>query len=94
MEGLKGITKLVVLNSCLSENQATLIAEHIEYVVGSTIKIEDKLAKSFSLGLYNGLGEGNSIEKSVRRGIANAMILNDSAEAYFKFWKRGDLIEF
>ncbi len=94
LRGLEGITQLVVLNSCLSENQAVALAKFIPYVVGTTIKIEDKVALAFSNGLYNGLGEGNDVLKSVRRGIGSAMMKDEQADTYFKLWGNGELIQF
>ncbi len=52
----------VVLNACYSETQATAIAQHIPYVIGMNRAIGDRAAIEFSVGFYDALGAGRSIE--------------------------------
>lgn len=58
----------VILNACFSEAQAGAIADHIDYVVGMTTEIEDKAAIAFSIGFYQAIGAGLSVEKAYRLG--------------------------
>lgn len=58
----------VVLNACYSDIQAKAIAENINYVIGMNKEIEDKAAIAFSLGFYQGLGAGRTIEDAFRLG--------------------------
>ena len=52
----------VVLNACYSETQATAIAQYIPYVIGMNRAIGDRAAIEFSVGFYDALGAGRSIE--------------------------------
>lgn len=52
----------VILNGCYSANQATVIAQHIPYVIGMSDAISDKAAIEFAVGFYKALGAGRSIE--------------------------------
>jgi CHAT domain len=52
----------VVLNACYSETQATAIAQHIPYVIGMDQAIGDRAAIEFTVGFYDALGAGRSIE--------------------------------
>ncbi|MEL6987591.1 MAG: CHAT domain-containing protein, partial [Bacteroidota bacterium] len=58
----------VVLNACYSEAQANAIAEHIDYVIGMNQAIDDRAAISFSVGFYQALGAGHTIEKAYKLG--------------------------
>ena len=53
----------VLLNACYSENQARAIAEHIRCVIGMNRAIGDKAAIAFSIGFYQALGAGRTIEE-------------------------------
>ena len=59
----------VLLNACYSENQANVIVEHIQYVIGMSQAISDKAAIAFSVGFYQALGAGKSIEKAYEFGV-------------------------
>ncbi|MEO7730253.1 MAG: WD40 repeat domain-containing protein [Kofleriaceae bacterium] len=65
-----GAVKLVVLDACYSEPHADAIAAHVDCVVGMTGGIVDQAATSFSIGLYGGLGEGESIAAAFKQGRA------------------------
>jgi len=58
----------VILNACYSEIQAKAIAKHIDYVVGMNQDIGDKASISFSIGFYQALGAGRTIEESYKLG--------------------------
>lgn len=45
----------VVLNACYSEEQASAIAQHIDYVIGMNAAIGDKAALEFAVGFYDAL---------------------------------------
>ncbi len=60
--------KCVVLNSCYSEVQAKAIVEHTEYVIGMSSSITDSAAIKFSIGFYDGLGAGETIESAFDHG--------------------------
>lgn len=52
----------LILNACYSEVQAQAISQHIPYVIGMNKTIVDKAALAFSVGFYDALGAGKSIE--------------------------------
>ena len=60
--------RLVVLNACFSKQQAALIVEEIDFVVGMTDLVEDEAAKVFSAALYRGLASRKSIRAAFEMG--------------------------
>jgi hypothetical protein len=58
----------VLLNACYSEIQAKAIAEHINHVIGMNKAIGDKAAIAFSIGFYQALGAGRTIEEAYKLG--------------------------
>jgi CHAT domain len=59
----------VLLNACYSDGQANAIVKHIQYVIGMTQSISDKAAIAFSVGFYQALGAGKSIEQAYDFGV-------------------------
>ena len=92
-EDMKGITELVIMNSCLSATQACIISKHIPYVVGCEKILDDDLAIAFSSGLYNGLGEGNDLLKALRRGRKAVVQKNSQAKELYQVWKNGQKLD-
>lgn len=60
----------VILNACFSEVQAKAIARHIDNVIGMSKEISDEAAIAFSVGFYQALGAGCTIEKAYKLGCA------------------------
>jgi CHAT domain len=58
----------VLLNGCYTEVQAEAIVQHIKYAIGMRQEILDDLAIAFSVGFYQGLGLGQSIEAAFQDG--------------------------
>lgn len=58
----------VVLNACYSEAQAEAIAAHIPFVIGMNDAIGDRSALKFSIGFYDAIGEGRTIEDAYQFG--------------------------
>jgi nucleoside phosphorylase len=65
-----GSVKMVVLDACYSENHADSIAKHIDCVVGIAGEAVDQAATNFSIGLYGGIGEGESVDAAFKQGCA------------------------
>ena len=65
--------KCVLLNACYAEVQAQAIVRHIDYVIGMRDTIYDKAAIAFSIGFYDGLGYGRTIEEAFNLG-SNAIL--------------------
>jgi CheY-like chemotaxis protein len=70
----------VILNACYAKPQATAIARHIKYVIGTKRQISDKAAIAFSVGFYQALGSGNTIEDAYKAGCAQIMLQNIPAQ--------------
>ena len=66
----------VILNACYSVDQANSIAEHIHYVIGMNRAIGDKAAISFSIGFYQALCSGRSIEEAYKLGCVQIRLQN------------------
>ena len=65
-----GSVKLVVLDACYSEAHAEAVAAHIDCVVGMVGETNDAAAMAFAIGLYGGLGEGESVAAAFKQGCA------------------------
>jgi CHAT domain len=72
--------RLVVLNACYSELQATALLAHVDCVVGMRGAIRDDAARNFAMGFYGGLGERESVDAAFRQGCA-AISLEGLADA-------------
>jgi CHAT domain len=60
----------VVLNACYSATQAEAISEHIPYVIGMNRAIGDRAAIEFSIGFYDALLAGRSVEFAYNLGCS------------------------
>ncbi len=58
----------VLLDGCYSEIQATAIAQHIPYVIGTSYGIGDRAVIEFAVGFYDALAAGRSIEDAYQFG--------------------------
>nr|RNJ64969.1 MAG: SAVED domain-containing protein [Leptolyngbya sp. IPPAS B-1204] len=73
-EALAGLFKLftdlecVVLNACYSTEQAKVICQHIDYVIGMRQPISAQSAKEFAFGFYSALGSGRPYEDAYEFG--------------------------
>ena len=70
----------VVLNACYSMAQADAIAAHVGHVVGMRWAIGDGAAKQFSMGFYDGLGNGRDYAEAFKFGV-NGIDLEGIPEA-------------
>jgi formylglycine-generating enzyme required for sulfatase activity len=57
-----------LLNACYSEEQATAIVHHIDYVIGMNQEIRDDAAIAFAKGFYRALGYACAIEEAFEFG--------------------------
>jgi len=60
--------KCVILNACYSEMQAVSINKYIPYVIGMRGAIKDEASIEFSVGFYDALAAGRSIEHAFNFG--------------------------
>lgn len=82
----------VVLNACYSIVQAELIAERIDFVVGMSDEIGDRAAIAFSVGFYQAIGAGRSIEPAYELGRAAIQIEGFPAHLTPVLYKKGKLV--
>lgn len=66
--------KCVLLNACYSKVQPEAIAQHIDYVIGMSQEIGDRAVIEFTVGFYDALGSGNSIEFAYKLGCSRIRI--------------------
>ncbi len=64
----------VILNACYSESQAKAIVQCIDFVIGMNQAIGDQAAIAFSVGFYQALGAGRSIEEAYRLGCTQIQL--------------------
>ncbi|MEL6442506.1 MAG: formylglycine-generating enzyme family protein [Cyanobacteria bacterium J06621_8] len=57
-----------MLNACYAAAQAKAIVSHVDYVIGMRDTIYDRAAIAFSIGFYDGLGYGRTIEQAFNLG--------------------------
>jgi len=62
--------RLVVLSACYSDSQAETLLAYVDCVVGMHGPISDDAARSFALGFYGGLVDGESIAAAYDQGLA------------------------
>jgi internalin A len=66
----------VILGACYSEAQASAISEHINYVIGISGQLDDRSRISFSIGFYDALGAGKTVEEAFKFGCNAVQIDN------------------
>jgi hypothetical protein len=71
----------VILNACYSVPQAEAIATHIPHVIGMIDAIDDEAAIAFSVGFYQAVGAGRSVEEAYRLGCAQMQLQNAPGQA-------------
>jgi Leucine-rich repeat (LRR) protein len=67
-ERFSGKVECVILSACFSGPQAEAISKHIDYVIGMKEEINDRAAIEFSVGFYDALGAGESVEEAFKFG--------------------------
>lgn len=60
----------ILLNACYSEVQADALIQHINYVIGMNREIPDEAAIAFSIGFYDGIGAGTTVEDAYKLGCS------------------------
>ncbi len=61
----------ILLNACYSEVQADALIQHINYVIGMSREIRDDAAIAFSIGFYDSIGAGRSVESAYKLGCSS-----------------------
>lgn len=79
--------KLIFLNGCSSEGQATdLLKSGIPAVIGTTASINDEIATSLATRFYSSLGDGSSIEKAWADATDEVKIKNGTGNTRALYW--------
>ena len=68
----------VLLNACYSKDQAKAISKHINYVIGMNKSVSDEASIAFTIGFYQALGAGRTIEEAYELGCAHIELLGIS----------------
>ena len=87
------LVNCVLLNACFSENQAKVIAEYIDYVIGIDQEISDRASIAFSIGFYQALGSGSSIEEAYNLGCGQIGLQGISENSMPMLIKKVQLIQ-
>lgn len=74
----KADLECVVLNGCYSAEQAQAISQHVPYVVGMRQAVGDKAAVEFSVGFYDAIWNGESVEFAFQVGKVAAQLTDSS----------------
>lgn len=82
----------VVLNACYSSVQAELIAERINFVVGMSEEIGDRAAIAFSVGFYQAIGAGRSVELAYDLGCVAIQVEGFPEHLTPVLYKKGELV--
>ena len=82
--------KCVILNACYSETQAKAIARHINFVIGMNQEIGDQAAIAFSVGFYQALGAGRTVEEAYKMGCVQIRLSGISEHLTPILIKKGD----
>jgi class 3 adenylate cyclase len=67
-ERFSGKVECVILSACFSGPQAEAISKHIDYVIGMKEEINDRAAIEFSVGFYDAIGAGETVEEAFKFG--------------------------
>lgn len=75
--------RVLVLNVCLSVEQANFLAQWVPFVAGTTDNVPDEVAIKFAHGFYTGLGHGHSVGDAYAAGVAQAALTMPDAERIY-----------
>jgi formylglycine-generating enzyme required for sulfatase activity len=82
--------RCVVLNACYSAEQALLISEHVEAVIGLTGEVSDSASKEFSMGFYEALAYGQDIASAFALGRYRCGLSSLAVRDLFQLFSRAD----
>lgn len=76
--------ELVVLNACLSGDQANEISSVVPAVIGTSEVVGDEAARRFSVAFYRGIGNGLKISEAFRDG-GDSVALHGLGDVFVNF---------
>ena len=71
---MKGNIRVILLNACLSREQAEALVEVVDCVIGMRERIHDTASAVFSSSLYRAIGFGHSIQNAFDQGIGSLLL--------------------
>ncbi len=74
MVATEGNIRLVVFNTCFSEEQAKTIVQYVDAAIGMSDSISDEAARVFSSQFYSSIGFGLSVAKAFEQAKAALML--------------------
>lgn len=72
--------KLIFLNSCYSSEQAKILIDCVDCVIGMNNAIDDKVAIVFAATFYRAIGFGKSIQNAYDQGIVSILFKSENQE--------------
>lgn len=81
--------KIVILNACYSEPQATAISLHDIYAIGVSDELQSIVARPFAAGFYRGYADCDSILKAMDVGLTKALSGNPNADTLIHLFHNG-----
>lgn len=75
-DALKGNIRIVVLNACYSHEQAKVMADCVDCVVGMNDSIGEKAARKFAASFYRAIAFGRSVQNAFDQGLASIALEN------------------
>ena len=83
--------RLVVFNTCFSENQAKSVVANIEAAIGMAESISDDAARIFAAQLYSAIGFGKSLSTAFNQARAQLLLEGVEEENIPKLYTREDI---
>lgn len=84
LEAVGASVNLVVLSACYSKDDADGLLAHSDCVVWTGAATSPKIARTFAIGFYGALGDGESIAAAYKQGCAaislEGLIVRDPPE--------------
>ena len=78
----------LVLHACFTEDVARACLPHVDYVVGSTVAVDDEAAPRFSYLFYQSVAAGMGYEQAFEMGQTEVAFQSTAAADAYKFMTR------
>jgi hypothetical protein len=82
--------RVIVLNVCLSAEQAEFLAKFVPVVIGTRDTVPDDVAIAFSHGFYSGVGNSGTAEEAFSAGVASASLVSPAAGQLYALASAGN----
>ena len=83
--------RVIVLSACYSEEQAQVLRDVVDVVVGIEGEITDEACRVFSAEFYRALGFGRTIHTAFKLGLYAIGVENESDVHRVRLWHRPDV---